>query len=441
MNRTEAVIAAHRFGLGARPGQLDEIAQDPRGWLESQLDRVVAPPRTLAGLSSSGEAIKAFTQMRDADEEGREMARVTAREHYRAEVAARMETGAQTTKPFRERWVRFWTNHFTVSVTRNEVRSLAGAYEREAIRPRAMGRFGELLFSAERHPAMQLYLDNVRSIGPDSPAGQRSGRGLNENHAREILELHTLGVQGGYTQTDVEALAAMLTGWGLARGRKNDLPGGFVFDRVRHQPGSKKFLGQTFSEAGENEGRRALEVLATHPSTAQFIARKLATHFVADQPPVELVHRLTQTFVDTRGDLRALARTLIEDDSLWRRTRAKLRTPAELVTATARALNYRDGAPMLRSVTYLGQIPFAAPSPQGWSDLAGDWLGPEAMVQRVEWAQTVGKQAADRVPDARELAHELFGPMLSQRTDEALKQTTGAEALSLLLASPEFQRR
>ena len=441
MNRFEAAIAANRFGLGAAPGQLDALAEDPRGWLEAQLDRVVAPPSLLAGLPSSGEAVVALGKARGAEDSAKEMVRMATREAYREEMAVRMAVAAASDRPFRERWVQFWANHFTVSTSRNEVKGLVGSYEREAIRPRALGRFGELLLTAERHPAMQLYLDNVRSIGPNSPAGERSGRGLNENHAREILELHTLGVRGGYTQADVEALAKMLTGWGLARGRKNDLPGTFVFDALRHEPGPKTLLGQTYAESGENEGRRALEALARHPSTARFIAGKLATHFCADQPPPELVDRLAQQFENTRGDLQALARTLVRDDAMWRRTRAKLRTPNELVVATARALGYDAGAPMLKSVSYLGQVPYAAPSPQGWSDSAGDWLGPEAMVLRVEWAQTVGEQAADRVPDARALAHDLFGPTLTQRTDEALRTTSGAEALALLLASPEFQRR
>jgi len=376
------------------------------------------------------------------DEDDRKALKMEQRERFMHEMAARAEVAVGSDRPVRERLVRFWSNHFTVSTSRNEVRAVAGAYERECIRPRICGRFEALLFNAERHPAMQVYLDNTRSVGPNSRAGLRSGRGLNENHAREILELHTLGVNGGYTQEDVENFAKILTGWGLVRGR-GEVSGGFTYDPVRHEPGAKTLLGRTYAEAGEDEGRLALKELARHRSTATFVSTKLVRHLVDDDPPPSLVQLAAQTFLETEGDLRRVYQSLLDHDALWARTLTKLKTPEELVISTARALDYgSEGIQMVRSVTYLGQRPFAAPSPQGWPDVAMDWLGPEAVLNRVEWAGRVGEDAAHRVDDPVALAEDLLGPTLSGRTRDAMRQaTTKGESLALFLASPEFQRR
>ncbi|MBL8157578.1 MAG: DUF1800 domain-containing protein, partial [Anaerolineae bacterium] len=228
--------------------------------------------------------------------------------------------------PFLERLVWFWSNHFTISVLKQRMIFVAGGYEREAIRPNVLGRFEDLLIATVRHPAMLLYLDNAFSIGPDSPAGRFTGRGLNENHAREILELHTLGVNGGYTQTDVIELARVLTGWSVDRqGTDND--NGFKFFPNRHQPGTKTLLGKTYAEAGEAEGRQALIELARHPSTARHIATKLARHFIADEPPPQAVARLERVFRDTGGDLKAMAIAIVDEPAAWQPSLTKMRTP------------------------------------------------------------------------------------------------------------------
>jgi len=443
MSLREAAIAANRFGLGATPTQLNEIASDPRGWLLEQIHPAPTPIRELAGMKPSGEIVRNRAAMRGReDEEMRRESQMAQRELYRGEMAARCLVAARSRQPFRERLVRFWSNHFSVSVTRGELRGLVGAYEREAIRPNICAGFTQLLLAAERHPAMQLYLDNARSIGPDSMAGSRSGKGLNENHAREILELHTLGVNGGYTQEDVEALAAILTGWGLVRGR-DEIRGGFAFEPRRHQPGTKRLLGRDYPEDGEREGRAALKQLARHPATARFIATKLVRHFVADEAPEAAVDPLTRTFLDSGGDLPEVYRALIALPQAWDRTLSKLKTPDELVVSTARALGYvADGEPMLRSVLYLGQPPFAAPSPQGWPDQADDWLGPESVLTRVEWAQKVGEDTGHRIDRPDALAASILGPLLTSRTHDAVRTaSTPSDALALLMASPEFQRR
>lgn len=444
MSLRHAAIAANRLGLGARPGEIRDIAADPREWVRQQLTRSAPEPDRLDRMPSTQEAVLTMASMRGKklDEGEKKTLRMEARDRFTDEMGARAEAAVVSDRPVRERLVRFWSNHFAVSTSRKEVRAVCGPYERECIRPRICGRFEALLVNAERHPAMQVYLDNTRSIGPNSLAGQRSGRGLNENHAREILELHTLGVDGGYTQADVEAFAAILTGWGLVRGR-GEIGGGFTYDPVRHEPGPKRFLGQTYPEAGEDEGRLALKALAHHPHTARFVCTKLVRHLVDDDPPLELVSLAAQRFLETEGDLRQVYLALVDHPALWERTLTKLKTPEELVISTARALGYEtEGRQMLRSVDYLGQQPFGAPSPQGWPDVAMEWLGPEAVLGRVEWADRVARDASHRVDDPVALARDLLGPTLSERTADAIAQApTKSEGLALFLASPEFQRR
>lgn len=436
-----AVIAASRFGLGARPRELTQIRPDPRGWLRSQLSET-RTPRLLAKLPPSSDSVRTFGDMRGSKGEAREAFNMQMRDAFRKEMALRSQTAATTDAPFVERLVHFWSNHFSVSISRSEVRGVVGAFEREVVRKNLNGSFAGMLLTATKHPAMQLYLDNVRSIGPNSDAGRRSGRGLNENHAREILELHTMGVGSGYSQQDVEALAAMLTGWGLLRGR-DELPGGFQFDPRRHEPGPKTFLGRTYIATGQAEAELALTAIATTPATARFVCTKLARHFVSDQPPASAVDKLVSVFEDSQGDLPSLHNALINLDEAWERPFTKLRTPEDLVYATARALDYtQDGDPLVKSMVYLGQVPFQAPSPQGWPDVAPDWLGPEAVLTRVEWAEKVASDAVGKVASALDFGTDLLGDTLSGRTQAALTSAPNAtHAMALLLASPEMQRR
>lgn len=441
MSLREAAVALNRFGLGARPGELRSVAADPRGWLREQVGPVSpAPPPELASLPSSGQLVREAREKRQQsqdDPDARDAFQRSFREAVRVEMAQRALVHARTDQPFRERMVRFWANHLAISISKAEVSPVAGAYEREAIRPHVGGPFRTLLLAAEAHPAMLIYLDNARSIGPDSAAGDRSGRGLNENHAREILELHTLGVHGGYTQADVEALAQILTGWGLDR----DGTAGTAFLEQRHQPGGKRLLGRVYPEGGAAEAKAALRDLARHPSTARFLATKLTRHLVADDPPESAIAKIEAVFRDSEGDLSTVHTALIELPEAWAQTGTKLKTPEELVISAARGLGYEaDGEPMLASTRYLGQTPLNAPSPQGWPDRATDWLGPEAVLGRVEWAQKVGRDA--RVDDALGLAEDLLGPLLGDRSRQAIEAATDpAEAVALLIACPEFQRR
>ncbi|MED5371609.1 MAG: DUF1800 domain-containing protein [Myxococcota bacterium] len=429
---TAAAIAANRFGLGARPGELARIATDPRGWLEAQLSPTSGP----AGL----ERVESLTwRLHRADKRSGKERRDISRSIYDHEVALRERYAATTRSPFQERLVRFWSNHFAVSITQIRCVGLVGNYERQAIRPYLGGSFRGLLGAVTHHPAMLLYLDQVRSVGPQSQAGLKRGRGLNENLARELMELHTLGVNGGYNQDDVRALAEILTGWGLEPGVRQDP---FHFEPRRHQPGDKQLLGTTIRTGGEEEGQEALDLLANHPATARHIAEKLVRHFVSDAPTKEDVQTIADTFLHSEGHLPTVHRALIHLESAWDPSQRKLRTPADLVCAIARGVGYEgDGELLVQARRTLGQLPFAAPSPQGWSDRAEDWAGPDAVVARVDLARRVAaKVSLDRsVP---QLAERLLGPFLSERTRKVmLSLSSPADQLSVLLGSPEFQWR
>ena len=391
-----------------------------------------------ATLRSSSDSLTQLVALQRGGAEVREQRNQLQRQTYIEEASARCLLATRTETPFRERLVRFWSNHLTVSVSRGEVRSVAGAYEREAIRPWVCGKFDEMLLSSARHPAMLLYLDNVRSIGPNSFVGDRRKKGLNENYARELLELHTLGVRGGYTQKDIEELAKILTGWGLER--RDGVGGGFQYESARHEPGDKRVLGRRYPD-GEHAGRSVIKDLANHDSTADHVATKLARHFIADDPPPKAVARIAKAFRSSRGDLAKTAAALVDCPEAWQEPLSKLKTPEDLVISTSRALGYNtDGDPALQSVRYLGQTPFSAPSPQGWADVAEEWLGPEAVLTRVEWAETVGAESVAKVPDPLAWGEDILGE-LSKSTRKAVAKATGSDALALVLASPEFQRR
>jgi len=435
-------VAVARFGLGARPGEIPAASRDPRGWLRAQLDPVRARPAALAGIDS-GDARAGLLQ-RAQRERGAAGVENLLRQAYRAafvsDLATRLEAQIASDSPFVERLVGFWSNHFAVSVQRPIVLGLAVPFEREAIRPHVLGRFADMLVAATRHQAMLIYLDNARSIGPNSRIGQRRGRGLNENHAREILELHTLGV-GGYGQEDVLALARILTGWSVARGEGDgDAPSTFV--PAMHEPGDKTLLGTRYPEAGEAEGLSALAALAGHPATARHIALKLARHFIADDPPASAVARLGRVFQETGGDLRALALVLIEMPAAWDPPLTKVKTPYDLMVSAVRASGYRvEGQRLVASLRVLGQVPFAPPSPAGWPDEAERWIGPEAVMRRAEWSMVVAQRIAAGHAPGRFL-QEIAGPVASDETRRAVERApSAADGLALALMSPEFQRR
>jgi uncharacterized protein (DUF1800 family) len=442
MPDTSALIAATRLGFAARADDLATIGRDPRGWALAQLARRAPPlPGDLPGAAVMAAAEFEFRRDKRDDPDAKRDFNQRIKTVYLAEIAARTNAAATSDAPLLERLCHFWSNHFTVSIQRPAIHGLAAAFEREAIRPHVTGRFADMLLAVARHPAMLLYLDNAQSIGPDSPVGLKRNKGLNENLGRELLELHTLGVDGGYTQPDVEALARILTGWSVAR-LDEPQPGGFRFRPMVHEPGAKALLGRSYAESGYGEGEAALLALAAHPATARHVAVKLARHFIADQPPKDSVERIARGFRDSGGDLHRVTAAVVTEDALWRQPFVKLRTPGEMVIAACRVTGFSPPPEMLvGSLRLLDQMPFAAPSPAGWPDAAAEWVSPEAVLRRAEWCQSFAKRLPDP-SDPLELAAASYGDALPEETLQAIRRAPSRRiGVALLLASPHFQRR
>lgn len=510
-------LAANRFGLGLRPG--DVVPEDPSRWLLGQLSAFEPAPQPIASLPGRGELAAAFMEYREeraaeraarpagapngaapaapTPQEMRQAARERRRRQMESGVPAEPMTGmaaenealpmdrpgqqggrrplrglylnavhARTlvaltsATPFVERWVHFWSNHFAVSADKVSVVPFVGDYEFSAIRPHVLGRFSSLLVAAVTHPAMLLFLDQAQSVGPDSPAAQRMANrrpdrtlGLNENLAREILELHTLGVRSGYSQADVTSLAQAMTGItiaGLGRGPAQRLigngaaAGDSVFVDALHQPGERTVLGRRYNQRGAGQAEAILADLSVHPATARHIATKLARHFVADQPPATLIARLEADFLRTNGDLASLARTLISAPEAAQTAQPKFKSPWDWSISALRGLgttrlpNPQGTAAMFQQ---LGQSVWRPGSPAGFSDMASDWAGPQALADRVDLADRLGARAGPSL-DARALAPQLLVDALSPEISTAISRADSpAQGLALLLVSPPFMRR
>jgi uncharacterized protein (DUF1800 family) len=364
---------------------------------------------------------------------------------YRAEALARMQRAIMADCGFAERLVVFWSNHFCISANKGGLaRMWAGSFEREAIRPYVFGRFADMLKAVEQHPAMLFFLDNQQSLGPDSRAGINRNRGLNENLAREIMELHTLGVNGGYTQDDVTSLARIITGWTYA-GRQGQLgtPGTFAFNANAHQPGAQRVMGKTYEPNGVAQGEAVLADIARHPATAKFIATKFARHFVADDPPPALVARLAEVFGKTDGDLKAVSTALVDSDEAWNAPLSKIRSPYEFLMATGRLLGRIPDDPgrYLGGLTTLGQPLWSPAGPNGFPDSNAAWAAPEGMKLRLDISAQVASRIADSI-DPRDLLELVAADAASPDTRRTIERAeTRQQALALLLMSPEFQRR
>jgi uncharacterized protein (DUF1800 family) len=477
------LTALNRFGFGARgDGDLAAASADPRGFLEAELRQPGIALLDGPGLGQTPKLLQALfaeqeQRRQEREKTGRtnvalamqmvqgaepppppapEMAQPAQKpdarrppsveqQAYRSEALARFQRAASSRAGFVERLVCFWSNHFCVSVAKGGfVRAAAGAYEREAIRPHALGRFADMLAAVEQHPAMIFYLDNQQSIGPSSRAGQNRKRGLNENLAREIMELHTLGVDGGYTQADVTALAHIITGWTFVgrQGRAGE-PGSPIFFADYHEPGAQTVLGKNYVQPDRAQGLAALEDFARHPATARHIATKFARHFVADDPPPALVDRLARNFRATDGDLKALATTLIESPESWAAPAAKLRSPYEFAVAIARLTGRvpTDPGPLLGGLNSLGQPLWSPPGPNGFADTAAALVSPEGMKARLDLSWQVASRIQD-VADPVALLDKIAGPAATQDTRQALSRAESRQqALAMLLMSPEVQRR
>ncbi|MEE9330077.1 MAG: DUF1800 domain-containing protein [Parvularculaceae bacterium] len=437
----EAAITGNRFGLGAVPGSKNGATTKAALLAEITIpwspDGVMPPT---ASLVKQGRAGMAAAKGKTGDEKQvmRKAQRQARREVLVRELDYRTKLALAPAGSFRERLVWFWSNHFTVSAQGKPlVEMIVGAFEREAIRANLHGSFSDLLLAVTRHPAMQLYLDNAVSVGPNSTIGKRRQKGLNENLAREILELHTLGVGSGYTQEDVIALASMLTGWGISR------EGAFQFRKAAHEPGAQTLLGATYAASDERQAEAALQDIAKRPETAKFIATKLALAMHSDDPPKSLIDRLETTFITSGGSLPALHMALIEAPEMWHPNPVKFKTPQEFIISmmrmTGTELPPRRG--MLKVLKSLNHMPFYAPSPAGWSSVGKDWASPSAIKQRLIISTNFAKGGARQI-DPAALAELAIGPFLSADTRFILNGASSAEqGLVLLLMCPEFQRR
>jgi len=488
MSLQDAAVAANRFGLGARPGDLPVIAADPRGWLKAQLTPETAPPATIAALPSTAVALRAYAAWRETlNRPGRETQNrgVGTRQmglgamdagafveasyaraffpDYQTAVAARIRAATTTDRPYFERLVRFWGNHFTVSASKPAAIGLCPPFERDVCRAHAVGGFRDLLLASSKHPGMLIYLDNYLSIGPNSEAARNPGilpaqvrarlTGLNENYGREVLELHTLGVRSGYSQADVTNLAKIMTGWTVHLGGglfDQSSPGGadaspeFRFAAAAHEPGPQTVLGKVYAEDGMAQGEAALSDIAAHPATATHIATKLVRHFVADDPPAAAVERIARVFRDTDGNLQAVSTALVDLPEAWTPAPAKMKPPEDFLVSAVRALNGpgMSGAQLVALLDRMGQRPYYAKDPSGWPDVEKDWVGPDALWKRIEWADAVGKAVGAALFDPAQIAEQALGPTLTPATERTIKQAeTAGQGVALLLAAPEFQRR
>ncbi|MFD1789078.1 DUF1800 family protein [Sphingomonas floccifaciens] len=499
---SDIVIALNRFGLGARPGEA--VPADPRRWLLAQFDRYQARPAVLADAPTAEAAarqVQDYQAIRqDVRQERREQAPATqpmadtemaptnrrpagprqvaqaddtppsdaermraalrrqGQSLYTRSVGLRMNAALTTPAPFVERLVHFWSNHFAISADGMRVTPFAGPFEFEAIRPHVLGRFRDMLFAVERHPAMLMFLDQAQSVGPNSMFAQNAARrpaaaqrrfGLNENLAREIMELHTLGVRTGYTQADVTEFARALTGWtvaGLGRGAGSGAartPGSFLFAERLHEPGTRTILGRSYAQDGVAQASAVLDMLAAHPATARHIATKLVRHFVADDPPPAAVARVEAAFLQSDGDLPTVYRALIAAPEAWASRATKFKTPWDWSVSTLRALGLDEfGTPQtVGLLQQLGQPVWRPGSPAGWDDVAASWAGPDAVLRRVEVAERFANRAG-QVIDPRARAQALFPGGASAVTTQAIARAESPpQGLALLLISPDFLRR
>jgi uncharacterized protein (DUF1800 family) len=522
--QAEALHVLDRLAFGPAPGDLDRVTRlGASAWIAEQLhpERLALPSWLASQLATlrtpretQRELVRQYREMTQAARGAKQAgtagadaspAQIEAGAERRRQIAAiRVEAGDErllqalaSPRQLEEVLVGFWFNHFNVFEGKGLVRVLVESYEREAIRPNVLGRFRAMLGATATHPAMLFYLDNWLSVAPGFQprrGGAGKSSGLNENYAREVMELHTLGVDGGYTQRDVTELARILTGWTMApqAPRRRRFAGGmdaaasgdgdsiFAFDPARHDDGSKQWLGHAVAPGGQAEGEFALDVLARHPATARHLASKLARRFVADAPPPALVERLARRYLDTDGDLRAVMQALADSPEFRDPRPAKFKTPYQYVLSSVRASGIvaTNVKPLMARLAQLGQPLYGCQTPDGWHDTEADWLNPDAITQRVDFATALasgrlplqrvddpaapadgasGMQAmarqADRAANRDQSVEgstppvdaggllETLGPAISVRTRAAVAAAQPALQAALVLGSPDFMRR
>ena len=439
-NRDSWFIAFNRFGLGAKLGQIDTVTGTPKHWL---LEQIKQPQFNFdPALPSSNDIILRDAKLKKTkgfDE--KQKLRVSFFASFNEMVSNSLQQELTTHTGFEWRVLNFFSNHF--SVTKDDYLSagLAPTLEREAIAPHLFGRFEDMLLAVVQHPTMLHYLDNVNSFGPNSIIGKNRNKGLNENLAREILELHTMGVNGGYTQADVIALAKGITGWSVGNPNKKEKPT-FVYRERGHEPGNFVLLNTTHKQDGIAQGTRMLSQICNHPSTAHYICTKIAKHFVSSTPSNALVQHLTNTWTQSNGHLAQVFSALIQHEDSWKPTKAKFKTPHDYIISTVRALPknlWPTPNKLRKTMEMFGHGPFMAGSPAGYEDSEEYWNTPSAILNRVDWVyQLVANFNDDITP--------VFNSLdMSFANSETYNVIAGADtrqnALLLYFANPDFMRR
>jgi uncharacterized protein (DUF1800 family) len=425
-------------------------------WRLAGLDTLRYNAVQLRRLYGPVPAIRGFKLPPELEKVRRERARTIVQQAAQARILRALLSPRQ----LQEVMVDFWFNHFNVFAGKDLDHLWIGDYERRAIRPFALGRFRDLLFATTKHPAMLVYLDNTLSTAPGSKAARSNKSGLNENFAREVMELHTLGADGGYTQEDVITLARILTGWSINRPDAGEFPDqAAVFDGARHDFGPKVFLGHALRSKGKAEGEEALDILANSPATARHIAFEVAQYFVADEPPAPLVEQLAARFLSTGGNIREMLSLLFASHEFWESYGQKYKTPYQFVLSAARAASapVDNTGPLLRTMNQLGMPLYGCLTPDGYKNTEGAWLSPDATAQRINFATalargnlTTGRQptasadppplhGASPVRAAR--LEEMFGSTMSTAVHETVAEAPPELRAALILGSPDFMYR
>jgi uncharacterized protein (DUF1800 family) len=455
---TKSLHILNRLSFGLRPGDIEQIqSMGIEAYIQSQLspDSIPESPQITRQLNqwrtlklTPVQLLRQYKPRRQKQrsEEERQQARQKAQQPLQQAIQARLLRAIASPRQLQEVMVNFWFNHFNVFARKGDVKFWVGAYEQQAIRPYALGHFRDLLAATVHHPAMLVYLDNWRNTAPNSPGAKGRFRGINENYARELMELHTLGVDGGYSQDDVIALAYMLTGWGLDLDENKGDSNGFYFDRNRHDYSDKLFLGQRIKGSGVAEVEQAIDSLASHPATARYISYKLAQYFVTDDPHSGLVKRLAKKFLQTEGDIRAVLDTLFQSPEFWQANDYghKFKTPYDYIISAVRATGTKE--PNLKRISgMLNQLSmplYNCSTPEGYKNTQEAWLSPDAMLRRVSLATAIaqGRLGDNQSVDASQLLNTL-GDSISAQTKHEIANSPEKLRAALILGSPDLMYR
>ena len=447
-------IAVNRFGYGARGNELIKAKANPIKWLESQLKEI----EFTDGLPSSDEVFLAYgkfqqqkkllkkkkkenTTKNKREDKQNMMMNNAARRTYVKMSSIALKQAINSEHSVSWRLLDFFSNHFSVSSKGRLMLGLSPTLEREAIAPNLLGNFSDLLLAVMQHPAMIIYLNNEKSFGANSRLAKKRKVGLNENLAREIMELHTLGVNGGYRQNDVIELAKAMTGWSVKRPKKEH-GSGFVFREYGHEPGNRTLLGENYAQRGIQQGQQMLRDLAMHPTTANYVCKKIAHHFVSESVQQSLIDKMQKTWLDNQGNIKKVMITLFNASEAWLTTPQKFKTPREFVISVYRAIapNTINDKNLINSLNNLGQKPFNAGSPAGFSDDESDWLGASALIARIEWSSLLSAKVKN-INTAHIMANSLGASVSSNTYQMVMRAESRQQANTLFLMSPEFQRR